>query len=506
MLRTTHVPLLMLVLAACDDSSGDPYALDCPAGTDVFRAAGAPQLGGAVVFEEWCKTPAGVAEGPYRVVDETGIGTNGERGAVVPGPVVLVSGQFADGLAQGLWHRWNKRYYAANFTLDPLGEESWDRGLADGTWLQYGDSGTASDARTRSTYRGGVACDTWKTETGTIDYLPCEDVGLLATAENPLPPSDSALGAPVTTDFGWDGKTCPDGSAAVPEANDVRAFACWKDGLRDGPFGRWYGAPGTALIDKRDDGAFRAGRRTGPWRGWHSNEILAQVGDYDGERTGPWRFYFADGWLFERADFTAGLRDGLVETFHDGGHRASVEAWRNGFRDGAYASWRADGAQVYEGQYVAGLMEGDWTLWSDEWGVRAYTLQHWSAGLPSGTWNAVYESSGEPAWTVSFVAGNAEGPTTQWWESGGERLTGQYAVGRRWGTWRTFFEDGTLESESAFAEDHLNGPAKAFYPDGSPRSEGVYENDERAYTWTVWDAAGNATTCTYPSPGDPACP
>lgn len=508
----------LLSLAACEGSSPDPLELSCPAGTALYRAAAAPQLGGERTFEEWCKTPAGVADGPYRVVDETGNGTQGERGAVVPGPVVLVTGQFEDGLAQGTWRRSMKRYYAANFTVDLLVAESWDRGLADGTWTDY-DANLGLDEEGvplvvgHRSYRGGVACGSWTSNEasggGTRQtFIACDEVGLLASDDFPLPPAGTALGAPVTTDFGWDGARCPDGSAAVPEAGDVRAFSCWRDGVRDGPFGRWYGAPGSPLIDKRDDGQYRAGKRTGTWRGWHSNRILALQGDYgdDGERAASWRFYFADGWLSERADFVAGLRDGAVETYHDGGAKASEERWYRGLRDGDYSSWRVDGAEVYVGHYTRGLMNGDWVVWSDEWGPRAKTIQRWSMGIPIGTWEATYDVSGHRAWSVSFIDGYAEGISTQWWDSGGEREVGPYARGLRWGVWRTYFEDGTLESERNYIADHLSGPARTFHPDGSPASEGAYEDDERAYAWTFWDAAGTATTCTYPQPGAPACP
>jgi len=506
----------LLSLAACDGSGADPFQLDCPSGTALHRAAGAPQLGGERTFEEWCATPAGVADGPYRVVDETGNGTQGERGAVVPGPVILVTGQFEDGLAQGTWHRWMKRYYAANFTVDLLVDERWERGLADGTWTDYApnfglDAMGVSLVVGHRSYRGGVACGTWTSgeASGTAsrqDFIPCDDVGLLASQDFPLPPSGTELGAPVTTDFGWDGVSCPDGSAAVPEPNDVRAFACWKDGRRDGPFGRWYGAPGTPLTEKRDDGAYRAGKRTGTWRGWHSNRILALQGDYgdDGERTGSWRSYFADGWLYERADFVAGLRDGAVETYHDGGMKASAEHWYRGLRDGDYAAWRADGAEIDAGHYTRGLMNGDWSVWSDEWGPRAKTIQHWALGLPTGTWNATYLGSGHRAWSVSFSDGHAEGVSTQWWDSGGEHEVGPYARGLRWGQWRTYYEDGALESERTYVADHLNGLAKTYHPDGSPAAEGTYVDDQRAYVWTFWDAAGVATTCDYSQQG--ACP
>ncbi|MFO0749054.1 MAG: hypothetical protein U1F43_25830 [Myxococcota bacterium] len=514
---TTGLGLALLAgLAACGDT-GDDFALACPPGTTAYRAPGAALQGGAVVVEEWCKTALGVAEGPYRAVDETGIGTNGERGHVVPGPVVLVLGQFADGLADGEWLRWTKRYYAANFTLDPLGLERWDRGLAEGTWLDYSgelDAAGVPVVAGQRSYKGGVACGTWSSGAAVTQYLPCADVGLVAASDTPLPPPDDPLGAPVTTDTGWDGLSCPDGSAPIPEASDVHALACWKAGLRDGPFGRWLGVPGAALDApfavgrKRDDGAYTAGKRSGTWRSWHSNGILAAVGDFgtDGERSGSWRRYYADGWLVERADFVAGLRSGAVETYHDGGHRASTETWLHGSRDGAYAAWLADGTQLYAGRYTHGLKDGDWSVWSDELGSRTKLVEHWDRGTPVGTWFMVYEPSGARAGTTTFVNGLGEGPVTQWWESGAERLTGHLAGGERWGTWKTFYEDGTEASEQTFVGGHLEGPAKTFYPHGSPESEGVYEQDARVYVWTFWDAAGNARTCDYATSGDPSCP
>jgi antitoxin component YwqK of YwqJK toxin-antitoxin module len=108
---------------------------------------------------------------------------------------------------------------------------------------------------------------------------------------------------------------------------------------------------------------------------------------------------------------------------------------------------------------------------------------------------------------------------TESWPSGARKA--EYEVARdergaevKHGAFRSFHEDGTLESEGAFeqgresgawtffhpngaraafgrfADGLRSGPWETFFPDGSPESQGSYVRGARSGRWTFWRADG----------------
>jgi hypothetical protein len=77
------------------------------------------------------------------------------------------------------------------------------------------------------------------------------------------------------------------------------------------------------------------------------------------------------------------------------------------------------------------------------------------------------------------------------------RVEGHHDNGRRVGVWRTFFENGQLESEGAYADDLPVGRWTYWYPNGQKKLEGAYEHGERSGVWTEFDEQGQKRGAQY---------
>ena len=73
---------------------------------------------------------------------------------------------------------------------------------------------------------------------------------------------------------------------------------------------------------------------------------------------------------------------------------------------------------------------------------------------------------------------------------GRPEYTREWRQRKRHGTWRRFWEDGTVKDESSYALGRKQGPWKTFYPNGKPQSDGAYQDDREHGVWVSWHENG----------------
>jgi hypothetical protein len=135
---------------------------------------------------------------------------------------------------------------------------------------------------------------------------------------------------------------------------------------------------------------------------------------------------------------------------------------------------------------------------------------------PAGTtMRGAAPPSGERVWCERSDA-TIHGPVLEWFASGQRRMAGEYADGRKQGTWKTFYDGGKPRAEEhwnagqptgtwttwfadgtrATEAQHRAGGVvefRSFRPDGSKQRAGTYVNGREDGEWTEWDAGGVAT-------------
>lgn len=234
------------------------------------------------------------------------------------------------------------------------------------------------------------------------------------------------------------------------------------DGARAGV---WiaYAPDGTVV----EHGAYRGYARVGPWK-IVTDRGLVQRGHFDGQgrRHGLWYVLSPDGSSVRvRAEWSAGLRDGLRERFD-----------------------RATGKLLARSRYARGRLAGDSVKFDPGTGVLVEEGRH-ERGVPVGPWRELHPN-GVPRAVGAYVSGLKHGQWIEYHPTGSRRLVGTYDRGRRVGEWRGFHRLGDRHSIAHFKDGLPHGSYIAYWPNGQRRAEGEYVDGVQQGVWTFWDEAG----------------
>ena len=78
------------------------------------------------------------------------------------------------------------------------------------------------------------------------------------------------------------------------------------------------------------------------------------------------------------------------------------------------------------------------------------------------------------------------GKETVWYPSGGKHWEREYAEGRPFGAWRSWYENGNPRSESFFGAPDVDTQMTFWHPNGQVSLRGPARNGNRRGVWTVW--------------------
>jgi hypothetical protein len=83
---------------------------------------------------------------------------------------------------------------------------------------------------------------------------------------------------------------------------------------------KFINVPFTGEVTGLEQGAFKDGKREGPWVRYFDNGQLAFKGTFkDGKREGPWVFYYDNGQLESEGTYKDGKADGPWIAFNEDG-------------------------------------------------------------------------------------------------------------------------------------------------------------------------------------------
>ena len=119
----------------------------------------------------------------------------------------------------------------------------------------------------------------------------------------------------------------------------------------------------------------------------------------------------------------------------------------------------------------------------------------------TGTTRNVYPD-GQTSWEGSYVDGELNGPTTEWYENGQKKSSRFYTqegatVRGGWkpaGTWTTWHENGQRKSEKRWVNGTTDGIGTAWHDNGQLSSEGIWVNGKQEGKSTSWRPNGQKSS------------
>lgn len=83
-----------------------------------------------------------------------------------------------------------------------------------------------------------------------------------------------------------------------------------------------------------------------------------------------------------------------------------------------------------------------------------------------------------------------DGESIKYYKSGRVEMRGMMKNGKRYGVWKSYYEDGSPWSETTFLDGKKSGKTTAWFNNQKKRYEGFYTNDAESGHWTFWDENG----------------
>ena len=209
-----------------------------------------------------------------------------------------------------------------------------------------------------------------------------------------------------------------------------------------------------------------------------------------------------------------GDHHGPAVTFWPTGRPYSDGAWDHGLQTGTWSYYYDTGELFARGTYREGIADPGWTYRQRD--GKPLFWDKGGAGCPAGT-HVTQDPAAAPSidYWCEKPGGIKHGPAVSWRGLPGWMFT-QYRDGKehgrsvRWGEDRIRYErvydDGWHVSETLYYGDHPfeyreslkanggdgreHGVARTWYPDGTIESEGTNYNGGRHGTWTYYDPTG----------------
>lgn len=221
--------------------------------------------------------------------------------------------------------------------------------------------------------------------------------------------------------------------------------------------------------------------------------LLAEILYEKGVLQGNSLYYYPEGQIKKICPYTQDKLDGSVLTYSPEGSLLEILAYANDEPHGKSASYREDGSLLFEELFEEGLLqEGTY-----------YIHDAPIAGVHQGAGKRAEFTEGKLTRLVSYHKGSPEGLVECLTPNGSIHVTYFQKEGKKQGKeteyyldtpsqpkivlhWqddmlqglvKTWYPDGTLESEREMYQNKKNGPSLAWYKNGSLMLQEEYEKD-----------------------------
>lgn len=186
--------------------------------------------------------------------------------------------------------------------------------------------------------------------------------------------------------------------------------------------------------------------------------------DEQGRKTGPWKVEYDNGKTLYEGEFREGKPVGLMLRYYDSGAlRARMTFDPDGERSYAEMFYK-NGKKAAEGRYIKQDKDSVWTYYSQhEENIRM---------------------------REAYISGKLDGISYRYYPSGQVSEEVSWVGNSREGSWKQYFEDGSLRLHGLYQNNMLNGPYLVYYGNGKLMMEGKLVDDLSEGTWSYYTEEG----------------
>ncbi|MEM6800330.1 MAG: energy transducer TonB [Bacteroidota bacterium] len=209
-----------------------------------------------------------------------------------------------------------------------------------------------------------------------------------------------------------------------------------------------------------------------------------------GEEDGKWMFrnyYVSNDQLYSEGAYKSSERKEYIgewKYYHENGNtRKFFSDYKDGFAEGPYLEWFANGQQRYKGAYKEGSYHGKWEEW-------------YESGIKRGEFDYVEKDRwplAENLWLAdgSQAIKEGEGEYIKYWPGDTSiQVQGKVQDKLRTGDWKAFYEDGSVLEEVQFEEGFANGNLTYYWENGEVEFSGKIKNNASYGDWKLYKASG----------------
>lgn len=274
---------------------------------------------------------------------------------------------------------------------------------------------------------------------------------------------------------------------------------------------------------------YAAGELNGSSVGYYSNgKKRYEMTFKDDQKNGYYTGYYEYGGKRQEGWYSENLAEGVWLNYNILGNIESKSEYLNDELNGSVIEYLPNGKKQTETKYRNGILDRiiqydslerqiSNTDFKNATGkLRLYGLTgkvsaegNYLRNFSDGEWRS-YFFDGTLESQKFYRSGLQDSIYRQYYFGGKKYSEGQYTAGAANGTWKTYNEDGTLYSAVVYENDKRNGKSVYYYSTGKPEVEIDYKDDERDGFYKRFDREGtliyqlrfdNGTPVGYSYPG-----
>lgn len=168
--------------------------------------------------------------------------------------------------------------------------------------------------------------------------------------------------------------------------------------------------------------------------------------------------------------YREGLKDGSWASFYENGQIEKESQYENGKLNGLSISYRDDGSLVKQEEFLDGKRHGESKF------VRSngyYSITNFEMNTRNGS-SIDYNKAGKPVTITSFKEGHLNGDYTEYFDGTDKvKLLTYYAMGQQEGVRKSYWQNGKLKSETTYVKNEKK-KQKDFDQNGNLTLNAIY--------------------------------